>query len=75
MEGETKGYAQKGRAGPEEGSDGALVGQSRAAEHGHEVSQGKEGVGVRRDEGRPRHDVRGRDLSEDAMGVRRKIGP
>lgn len=53
MKTETKGYAQKGRAGPEEGSDGALVGQSRAAKHGHEVSQRKERVGVCGDEGRP----------------------
>lgn len=53
VEGKAEGERRERSAGFEEGSEGALVGESGVAEHGNEVLEGEEGVGVGRDHGRP----------------------
>lgn len=53
MEGKAEGERRERSTGFEEGSEGALVGEGGVAEHGKEVLEGEEGVGVGGDHGGP----------------------
>lgn len=53
MELEAKGEGREGGTGLEERGEGTLVGQGRMTDHGDEVAEREEGVGVGRDEGCP----------------------
>lgn len=74
VEGEAEGEGGEGGAGGEEGGDGAVVGEGGVAEHGEEVVEGEEGVGVCGDERGPRHHVGTRDSAEQGQSIVGEVG-